>query len=137
MNLDLDVELEQTPFIPNNPAYGSRGYGPVAAQSALHFIRYPTGMYRMGLGDFYIDQYREWSDDLVKTATQDGIFISKIKPSSAHVHFDGAYCIFVKEPVSVEFNRPVSVLKDLSGEKWQYHVKAIQMQPGVKYHIGW
>jgi hypothetical protein len=133
-DLDLAIETEQALFLAKNSAYGSKGLSPVAVQSALNFVRYPSGLCYVGLGDFYNSHLDGWSDAVVDVATG-SLYISDVYPSNAYVHFEEKFRMYADEQVIVTFNKPVDILKDAPGEQWEYDTLSLQMQPTVRYDI--
>jgi hypothetical protein len=131
---DLAWEDGQAPYVLKNLAYGVKGYSPISVQSALHFIRRPTGLFYMEPGDFLPDRLDAWLDTVLAIATQDDLYITSIDPPDCRVHFEGLATVWADQDCTVEFSRPACLLAE-SGECQQHQVNKAQLPVHRRYQV--
>jgi hypothetical protein len=131
---DLDYEFRETPYITKNIIYGSKGYSPVSVQSAVNFLRKPTGFIYYDLGDFFPNQLEQWIDDLIAIGTQSDVYITNIDPEDCLVHFEEKNIIKVDVPCTVDFSKEVSLMRD-EDKSTKITAKSFDLAPEHKYEL--
>jgi len=133
-DLDLAWEQGEAPYVAGALAHGVKGYSPISVQSAVHFLRRPTGLLYLGTGDFTPARLDEWLETVVALAREDDLYIAKIEPAECAVHFEGRSTIWADEDCTIELSRS-AWLTDETGECQQHQVRRAQLVPERRYQI--
>lgn len=134
---DFDVPFEegQAPYAAKNVMYGVKGYSPISVQTCLHFLRRPTGLLYIGLGDFFPERLDDWLNALLAVATQDDLYITAIEPRSCRVHFAGLDTMWSDASCAVRFSMPACVATEEHDEKHHHQVRQLQMTARTRYRV--
>ena len=128
---DVGYETQQAPFIPAKVMYGVKGYSPISVQTCLHLLRRPSGLFYLGMGDFFPSRYEQWLEAIRAIATERDLYIASIEPVTAWVRFEGLSTISADIACKVTFSVPVCV----RGKVSQHATRSLDMQPGIRYDI--
>ncbi len=133
MEFDIGFETGEAPLTPKLLVYGVKGYSSIAVQTALHFVRNPTGLWYLGTGDHRPETLDEWIEVIVAHATED-LYVTTIDPPDRVLHFEGRDTVWADEDCRIELSRPACLAAD-GGGRTGAHGTAFHLEAERKYRI--
>jgi len=133
MTYDTAFEAGEAPLMPTRIVYGVKGYSSISVQTALHFVREPTGAWYLGTGDHTPDRLDEWLATIVAHATED-LYVTAIEPPEAVLHFTGRDTVRAAADCRIELSRP-ACLADAEGRCLAHQVTAAELSGETRYRL--
>lgn len=133
MGYDTAFEAGEAPLMPTHLVYGVKGYSSISVQTALHFIREPTGAVYLETGDHTPATLDLWLDVMARHATED-LYVTAIEPPEVALHFTGLYTVRAGADCRVTLSRP-ACLADSEGRCLAHQVTTAALSAGVSYRL--
>jgi len=134
-NLDVPFEEGQAPYAAKSIMYGVKGYSPISVQTCLHFLRRPTGLVYVGLGDFFPDRLDDWLSALLAVTTQNDLYLTAIDPRSCRIHFAGRDTMWAEAACVVQLSVPACAVAENHDGEHRHQIRQFRMAAEERYRV--
>ncbi len=131
--LDVGFETGEAPLVSTALVYGVKGFSSIAVQTAVQFVREPTGAWYYGTGDHSPELLDEWVETIVRHVTEP-LAITTVEPEDTWLHFYGRDSVEADDDCVIELTVPACIA-DEDGACLQHEVTTARLEAGRRYRL--